>query len=95
MTEHVSNVYDRRTDGIGTWAVEPPDFARLTAAAVGRTVIYTDHGRAEAGTLKSWGWNGTDPIVWAVYHKGTTAAGAHPDDLAFGVRLVPVEEMMG
>lgn len=78
----VHNVSDRRQDWIGSWETEPLDINKLTLADVGRTVIYQDYGRAEAGTLTSW-WDG---IVFARYSKGDTAAGANASDLLFGVR---------
>lgn len=81
MTEIVHNVRDRRYDWIGPWETEPLDIDRLTDADIGRTVIYRDHGRAEAGTLTSW----RNGIVFARYSKGDTAAGANAADLVFGV----------
>ena len=77
----VTNVMDRRHDFIGTWNTEPLAYENLTEADIGRTVIYRDHGRAEAGTLSSW----KNGIVFARYSKGDTAAGADPSDLVFGV----------
>lgn len=82
MPEIIHNVRDRRQNWIGSWEVEPLDIAKLTPADVGRTVIYRDHGRAEAGTLTSW----RDNIVFAKYSKGDTAAGAKHSDLVFGIR---------
>lgn len=84
MSEIANNVFDGRTGTIGSWELEPLDIARLTVADVGRTVIYRDHGRAEAGTLTSW--NGE--VVFARYSSGDTAAGAHPDRLSFGHQLL-------
>lgn len=80
----IHNVKDRRRDWIGPWLTEPLDASRLTEADVGRTVIYRDHGRAEAGTLSSWRGN----LVWARYSKGDTAAAAKSEDLVFGVTEV-------
>lgn len=80
----VHNVNDRRNDYIGPWLTEPLDVSRLTEADVGKTVIYRDHGRAEAGTLTSWRGN----TVFARYSKGDTAAGAKSEDLVFGVEPV-------
>lgn len=82
MTDLVHNVRDGRNNWIGSWEVEPLDFAKLTPADVGRTVIYRDHGRAEAGTLSSW----RDGIVFARYSSGDTAAGANAAALVFGIR---------
>ncbi len=79
----VHNVTDRRFDWIGSWKTEPLDYGALTEADVGRTIIYRDHGRAEAGTLSSW----KNGIVFARYSKGDTAAGADPNDLVFGISL--------
>ena len=94
MSEVVHNVSDRRHDWIGPWEVEPLDFAKLSEADVGRTIIYRDHISAEAGTLKSWGWSGTEPVVWGVFHRGDTAAACSPEDLCWGVRSVPAEEVL-
>lgn len=77
----VHNVHDRRHGWIGSWDTAPLDFAKLTDADIGRTVIYQDHGRAEAGTLSSW----RDGLVFARYSRGDTAAGAHASDVVFGV----------
>ncbi len=77
----IVNVSDRRYDFIGTWDTEPLVYENLTVADVGRTVIYRDYGRAEAGTLSSW----KNGIVFARYSKGDTAAGADPRDLVFGI----------
>jgi hypothetical protein len=81
----VHNVRDRRHGGIvGSWEVEPLDLSRLKPTDVGRTVIYRDYGRAEAGTLTSW----RGDIIFARYSTGDTAAGARASDLVFGcVRL--------
>lgn len=79
MTE-IHNVHDRRHGWIGSWSIAPLDINALTAADIGRTVIYRDHGRAQAGTLTSW----RDGIVFARYARGDTAAGANPCDLVFG-----------
>ena len=76
------NVRDGRHGWIGSWETEPLDIAKLTQADIGRTVIYRDHGRAEAGTLTSW----RDGIVFARYSRGDTSAGANAADLAFGIR---------
>lgn len=80
----VKNVDDRRYGCVGAWIVEPLDYARLCPSDVGRTVIYQDHGRAEAGTLSSW----RDGVVFARYTNGGTAAGARAEDLCFGKRRV-------
>lgn len=88
MAEIISNVRDGRRGMIGSWVAEPLDHARLTDADVGRTVIYRDHGRAEAGTLSSW----REGLVFARYSRGDTAAGANPAALAFGVRPLDTPE---
>ncbi len=80
----VINVIDRRHDFIGPWDTEPLVYENLIAGDVGRTVIYRDYGRAEAGTLSSW----KNGIVFARYSKGDTAAGADPSDLVFGVTAI-------
>jgi hypothetical protein len=77
----IHNVIDRRCGWIGSWEIEPLDYASLTAADIGRTVIYRDHGRAEAGTLTSW----RNGIVFARYSRGDTAAGANSAHLVFGI----------
>ena len=78
----VKNVIDRRQHPplIGAWEVDALVVASLTRADVGRTVIYCDHGRAEAGTLVSW----RGDTVFARYSSGDTAAGASADRLVFG-----------
>lgn len=73
----IHNVLDRRRGWIGPWEAEPLVYAALCAADVGRTVIYRDHGRAEAGTLTSW----RDGMVFARYSTGGTAAAASPENL--------------
>lgn len=80
----VHNVHDRRHGCIGSWEVAPFEIDKLTAADVGRTVIYRDHGRAEAGTLTSW----RGGSAWARYSRGDTAARANAADLVFGIRTV-------
>lgn len=82
MTERILNVVDRRHGWIGEWDAEPLVYAELTPADVGRTVIYRDHGRAEAGTLSSF----RDGRVWARYSRGDTAAACDARDLVFAVR---------
>lgn len=82
MSKIIHNVRDGRHGYIGSWETEPLDFDKLTEADIGRTVIYQDHGRAEAGTLTSF----RSGLVFARYSQGDTAAAAHPADLCFGVR---------
>lgn len=89
MREIVHNVSDRRNQWIGPWEVEPLAYDHLTEDDIGRTVIYRDFGRAEAGTLTSWK-NGT---VFARYSQGDTAAGANAADLVFGIRPLTVSEL--
>ena len=84
MSEIVHNVRDGRRGWIGSWLTLPLDIAKLTEADIGRTVIYRDHGRAEAGTLTSW----RDGIVFARYSRGDTSSGANASDLVFGVTRV-------
>lgn len=77
----VYNVSDRRRSWIGGWETAPLDYNKLGPTDIGRTVIYRDHGRAEAGTLSSF----RNGIVFARYSKGDTAAGADPRNLCFGL----------
>lgn len=78
----VHNVDDRRRGYVGSWEAEPLDFENLPPDILGRTVIYQDHGRAEAGTVTSY----RDGLVFARYSRGDTAAGAKAADLVLGVR---------
>lgn len=82
MSEIVYNVSDRRNGWIGPWETEPLDVTKLTAADVGRTVIYRDHARTQAGTLTSW----RGDLVFARYDTGDTAAGATAACLVFGIK---------
>lgn len=77
----VNNVRDRRFDWVGSWKAEPLDVSRLTEADVGRTVIYRDFGRAEAGTLSSW----KGGSVWARFSQGDTADACDPADLLLAI----------
>jgi len=81
VTKTIHNVRDDRHGWIGAWETEPLDAAKLTEADVGRTVIYRDQHRAEAGTLTSWRGN----IVFARYSRGDTASGANAANLVFGI----------
>lgn len=74
----VHNVRDGRHGLIVSYDVEPLVYDALGPGDVGRTVIYQDHGRAEAGTLTSW----RDGVVFAKYSRGDTAAGADPANLS-------------
>ena len=78
----VHNVRDSRHGCIGSWEAEPLVYEALGPEHVGRTVIYRDHGRAEAGTITSW----RNGIVFARYSRGDTAAGANPADLLLAVK---------
>ncbi len=82
MTSLVHNVTDRRYGWIGSWEIGPLDPAKLSVEDIGRTVIYQDYGRAEAGTLSSW----RGDLVFARYSRGDTAAGAQASSLSFGIR---------
>lgn len=84
MSEQIDNVRDGRIGMIGSWLVEPLVYDLLRPEDVGRTVIYRDHGRAEAGTITSW----RDGIVFAKYSRGDTAAGADPRNLSLGIRTI-------
>jgi hypothetical protein len=87
----VDNVRDGRRGYVGTWVAEPLVYDALGPEHVGRTVIYRDHGRAEAGTITSW----RDGTVFARYSRGDTAAGANASDLVLGVRaLDTADEIM-
>lgn len=77
------NVRDGRNGLIGSWHIEPLAYDSLVPSDIGRTVIYRDHGRAEAGTLSSF----RDGRVWARFSRGDTAAACDPRDLCFGVAL--------
>lgn len=79
----VHNVRDGRTGTVRSYETEPLVYDALGPDHVGRTVVYRDHGRAEAGTITSWR-NGT---VFAKYSRGDTAAGANPSDLLLAVDL--------
>ncbi len=80
----IHNVRDGRVGTIGSWEVEagPIEYLSLVEADIGRTVIYRDHGRAEAGTLTSWRFG----RVWARFSRGDTAAACDPRDLVFAIR---------
>lgn len=82
MAEIVHNVRDGRCGWVGAWETEPLDLDKLSEADIGRTVIYRDYGRAEAGTLTSW----RGDVVFARYSRGDTAAGARASDLVFGIK---------
>ena len=84
MTEIVNSVDDRRRGYIGSWVTERLVYDKLGPDDVGRTVIYRDYGRAEAGTITSW----KNGIVFARYSRGDTAAGANAADLVFGIRAL-------
>lgn len=81
------NVRDDRVGAVGSWLTEPLDYAALGPGHVGRTVIYRDHGRAEAGTITSW----RNGVVFARYSRGDTAAGAKAGDLVLGIRRASEE----
>lgn len=78
----VHNVDDGRHSWVGSWVTKPLDYGKLGPEHVGQTVIYQDHGRAQAGTVSSW----RDGIVFARYSRGDTAAGANAADLVLGIR---------
>lgn len=83
----IHNVRDGRRGGwVGSWVVEP--LPVLEPVHVGATVIYRDHGRAEAGTITSW----RDGVVFARYSCGDTAAGAGAADLVLGIRALDTPE---
>lgn len=85
MSTLVHNVRDGRHGHVGSFEVEPLSYEHLTHADVGRSVVYQDHGRAEAGTITSW----RDGIVFARYSCGDTAAGANPSNLSLVIRSLP------
>lgn len=80
----IHNVKDGRRGWIGAWTTEPLVYDELGPEHIGRTVIYRDHGRAEAGTITSW----RNGIVYAKYSRGDTAAGANATDLVLGVQSI-------
>lgn len=84
----VHNVRDGRRGYISSWTTEPLAYDQLGPEHVGRTVIYQDHSRAEAGTITSW----RDGLVFARYSRGDTAAGANAADLVFGVKALDTPE---
>lgn len=86
--EVIHNVRDGRRGFISSWLITPLDITKLTEMDIGRTVIYRDHGRAEAGTITSW----RDGIVFAQYSSGDTSAGVEASRLAFG--LVRVDKQV-
>ena len=79
----VHNVRDGRSGCIRSYEAEPLIYDALGPDHVGRTVIYRDYGRAEAGTITSW----RDGIVFARYSRGDTAAGARSSDLLLATDL--------
>ena len=85
----VPNVSDGRIGWIGPWEVEPLPVT-LGPELIGRTVIYVDHNRAEAGTVTSY----RDSTIFARYSRGDTAAGARLSDLQLGVRPLTTEELL-
>lgn len=84
----VDNVRDGRRGYIGSWTAEPLVYEQLGPGHIGRTVIYRDHGRAEAGTITSW----RDGTVFARYSRGDTAAGANARDLVLGILALDTPE---
>ena len=82
MAEQVHNVRDGRHGHVGSFEVEPLVYNALGPEHIGRTVVYRDHGRAEAGTITSW----RDGTVFARYSRGDTAAGARPENLSLVIR---------
>ena len=82
MSKEIPNVRDGRYGCVRSFEVEPLVYAALGPDDVGRTVVYQDHGRAEAGTITSW----RDGTVFARYSRGDTAAGARPENLSLVIR---------
>jgi hypothetical protein len=82
----IHNVRDGRSGLIGSWEIEPLIYEALCQNDIGRTVIYQDYGRVEAGTLTSW----RDGIVFARYSRGDTAAGANAANLSFAIEKLKV-----
>jgi hypothetical protein len=80
----VHNVRDRRSGRIvSTMECERLSYESLTEDHVGRTVIFHDGIRLEAGTITSW----RDGVVFARYTQGDTAAGAKAEDLLLVVSM--------
>lgn len=77
----IHNVRDGRHGVVGSWEVEPLVYDALGPEHVGRTVIYQDHGRAEAGTITSW----RNGVVFARYSRGDTAAGSDAANLSLAI----------
>lgn len=90
MAEIVHNVTNRRYDYIGSWEVAPLDYDALQETDAGRRVVYRDFGRAELGYISSWR-NGT---VFALFHKGDTAAGCNAEDLVFATKQIGPNEVL-
>jgi hypothetical protein len=82
MSETVINVSDKRRGWIGSWETEPLVVSQLGPDDVGRTVIYRDYGRAEAGTLSSWRGNTVFAKLVIVGGYSARAPDEHAD-LAF------------
>jgi len=77
MTMMIHDVRDGRVGLIKSFAVRPLIYAELGPEHIGATVVYRNHGRAEAGTITSW----RDGMVFAKYSRGDTSAGAKASDL--------------
>ena len=80
---YLHNVRDGRQGWICSFEIESLVYDELRPEHIGRTVIYRDYGRAEAGTLTSW----RDGLVFARYSRGDTAAGARAEDLVFATQV--------
>jgi hypothetical protein len=80
----IHNVKDARRMRINSWETTPLVYNDLCPEDIGSTVIYQDYGKAQAGTITSY----RDGFVFARYSRDDTAAGALPNKLCFGVRVV-------
>lgn len=79
----INNVHDKFAQWTGPWEVKPVDYDAITAADIGRKVIYRESSaHAELGIVTSY----RDLMVWARYHLGSTAMGASPANLFWALK---------
>lgn len=95
----LDNVHDRIDQWIGTWEAEPIDEKSLGLDQAGRTVIYVDpHGKKERGVMTGYGQTsiveGSHTYVSALFSQGDTSARCPIDRMYWGIRLIPIEELM-
>ena len=88
------NVEDRRYGWIGEWEVEGLSllYQPLDWTSIGRTVIYQNHKKIEAGTITSFKGN----TVWVRFGvAGSTSAGCKRETLVFAVRPLDGDPLRG